>query len=52
MKFNGKIAVITGGASGIGKSCCLSLAQRGATVIALDRNEAGAKAGAEEIYLH
>ncbi|MGB4439460.1 MAG: SDR family NAD(P)-dependent oxidoreductase, partial [Sedimentibacter sp.] len=32
--------MITGGASGIGKSCCLSLAQRGATVIALDRNEA------------
>lgn len=49
MNFNNKVAVITGGASGIGKSCCLSLAQRGATVIALDRNEDGVKAVVDEI---
>ncbi len=49
MNFKGKIAVITGGASGIGKACCLSLAEKGAIVIAIDRNENGAKAVAEEI---
>lgn len=49
MDFKGKIAVVTGGASGIGKSCCLSLAEKGATVIAVDRNENGAKAVADEI---
>jgi len=49
LDFKGKIAVVTGGASGIGKSCCLSLAEKGATVIAVDRNENGAKAVADEI---
>jgi len=49
LNFKGKIAVITGGASGIGKACCLSLAEKGAIVIAIDRNENGAKAVAEEI---
>jgi len=49
LDFKGKIAVVTGGASGIGKSCCLSIAEKGATVIAVDRNENGAKAVADEI---
>jgi len=49
LDFKGKIAVVTGGASGIGKSCCLSLAEKGSTVIAVDRNENGAKAVADEI---
>ncbi len=49
LNFNNQVAVVTGGAAGIGKSCCLGLAKRGATVIILDKNEDGAKAVAEEI---
>lgn len=49
MDFSGKVAVVTGGASGIGKSCSLSFAQRGAKVVVLDFNEAGAKAVVDEI---
>lgn len=52
MKFDGKVAVITGGASGIGKSCCKSLAERGATVIAVDQNENGVKEIVDEIRLN
>jgi len=33
------IAVITGGASGIGEACCRELAERGATVVLMDRDE-------------
>jgi NAD(P)-dependent dehydrogenase (short-subunit alcohol dehydrogenase family) len=36
MKLEG-IAVVTGGASGIGEACCRHLAQAGATVVVLDR---------------
>jgi NAD(P)-dependent dehydrogenase (short-subunit alcohol dehydrogenase family) len=36
------IAVVTGGASGIGAACCRELARRGATVAVLDRNGAAA----------
>ena len=32
------VAVVTGGASGIGLACCLELAQRGATIAIVDRN--------------
>ena len=39
----GKIALITGGGSGIGRACALTLATAGATVVAIDINEAGAK---------
>jgi NAD(P)-dependent dehydrogenase (short-subunit alcohol dehydrogenase family) len=38
------VAVVTGGASGIGAACCRELARRGATVAVLDLN--GAAAGA------
>jgi len=34
--FEGKVALVTGAASGIGKACALSLRQQGAAVIALD----------------
>jgi len=37
--LEGKVAVVTGAASGIGKACALSLQQRGAAVIALDISE-------------
>jgi NAD(P)-dependent dehydrogenase (short-subunit alcohol dehydrogenase family) len=41
--YDGKIAVVTGGASGIGKQICLNLAEQGATVIVADINFPGAE---------
>ena len=38
--FAGEVAVVTGAASGIGKACVGSFLQRGAAVVALDRNPA------------
>ncbi len=39
MKVNGKVIVVTGGGSGIGRELVLGLIKRGATVVALDVNE-------------
>jgi NAD(P)-dependent dehydrogenase (short-subunit alcohol dehydrogenase family) len=36
LPFAGRIAVVTGGASGIGQACCELLAQRGAKLVVLD----------------
>jgi NAD(P)-dependent dehydrogenase (short-subunit alcohol dehydrogenase family) len=47
--LGGKVAVVTGGASGIGRACALRLAADGAAVAVLDLNEADAKAVADEI---
>ncbi len=44
MKFDGKIALVTGGASGIGKATVMEFARCGATVICADIDE---KKGAE-----
>lgn len=37
--LNGKIAVVTGGTSGIGAACCVRLAEEGALVVVTGRNE-------------
>ncbi len=47
--LDGKIAVITGGASGIGFAACKKLAQYGATVAMLDVNEELGKESANKI---
>src|SRR5882724_11952344 len=46
MILDGKVALVTGAASGIGKACALALAEAGAAVIAADINAAGAQATA------
>jgi len=47
--FEGKIAFVTGGASGIGRGLCEALAARGADVTVADIDLAGAQAVAEGI---
>ncbi|MGN6315996.1 3-hydroxybutyrate dehydrogenase [Trinickia sp.] len=47
--LNGKTAVVTGAASGIGKEIALTLAAQGAAVAIADLNLAGAEAVAEQI---
>jgi meso-butanediol dehydrogenase / (S,S)-butanediol dehydrogenase / diacetyl reductase len=48
-KLDGKIALITGAASGIGRASALAFAKEGASVAAADWDEAGAKQVAQEI---
>jgi NAD(P)-dependent dehydrogenase (short-subunit alcohol dehydrogenase family) len=49
MTLNGKVALVTGAASGIGRACSIALAEAGAAVVAADINDAGAKATADAI---
>src|SRR4029077_18391654 len=51
MRIEG-IAVITGGASGIGAACCRELSASGAKVVVLDRDLARAEAVANEVGGH
>ncbi len=43
MRFDGKTVVVTGGALGIGRAVCELLAERGASVAILDRDEDAAR---------
>ena len=43
-QVEGKVAIVTGGASGIGAACAATLAREGATVVITDIDDAGAQA--------
>ena len=48
-RLDGKVAVITGGASGIGRACALRFSEEGASVVVADLNPDRAEAVAAEI---
>lgn len=48
-EFEGKVALVTGAASGIGAACALQLAASGAAVVVADLDEEGAKKVVAEI---
>ena len=52
MTLTGKVAIVTGAASGIGRACALALSEAGASVVAADINAAGAQATADAITAH
>ena len=40
MDFSGKVVLVTGGGGGIGRAACVGFAERGATVVVVDRDTA------------
>ena len=59
-QVDGKVAIVTGGASGIGAACAATLAREGAKVVVTDLDDIGGRdlvdkisgAGGEAIFLH
>src|ERR1700738_5338315 len=59
-QMQGKVAIVTGGASGIGAACAATLAREGAKVVVTDLDDTGGRdlvdkingAGGEAIFLH
>ncbi|MFX1295717.1 MAG: SDR family NAD(P)-dependent oxidoreductase [Promethearchaeota archaeon] len=49
LNLKGKIAIVTGGASGIGRQACLDFAEEGVNVVITDINEEGTKKVVKEI---
>jgi NAD(P)-dependent dehydrogenase (short-subunit alcohol dehydrogenase family) len=49
MKLAGKVAIVTGAASGIGRASAIAFAREGARVVVADCNEAGGNAAVAEI---
>ena len=47
--YNGKVAIVTGGGSGIGEACALTFASSGAKVVVADFDEDGGKRVTEKI---
>jgi all-trans-retinol dehydrogenase (NAD+) len=48
-QLSGSLALVTGAASGIGRGLCLALAEKGARVVGVDRDQAGLETLAKEI---
>jgi NAD(P)-dependent dehydrogenase (short-subunit alcohol dehydrogenase family) len=59
-QVDGKVAIVTGGASGIGAACAATLARDGAKVVVTDLDDTGGQAvvekigrvGGEALFLH
>lgn len=49
MRLNGKVGIVTGGASGIGKAIALALAKAGADVVLADLHEPAGQATVQEL---